>query len=361
MTAAKVIAFPAPADAQQPAKGNWTKLDNATDMAALYALPNALLKPALCLLEHRHMRPLHWGEIASTIGRGATQTREALSRLAELGYDVSDGDTWAWAKSAASRKSVRKVARKPVRKSERKSDFLPTKKTVWGGISLVPKEVKERSKEINNTYVLRTFAPAQSLAVAGGTALENQNPQPTPSQEKTMTDKPAHESDTDSEKVPPAAPAEADPVSAAYAALEAAGLLPVWEKWFEANPALRRNRVALEAQICQFAEWAATGLGDKLRENALDIVSAGTFAHPFNTIKSRFEKVKAVQHAEKQTVAELTRAYGEPECEAGQRRRAPDGKVWTVAYIEYGMVFFEELDAPLDVPDRVAAGWEVVA
>lgn len=202
------------------------------------------------------------------------------------------------------------------------------------------------------------IADLPTIAPDGAASNEARQDNLTPSQVKNMTDTPENANVTEFETVPPAAPA-ADPIPAAYAALEAAGLHPVWLKWFEANPALARNRVALEAQICQFADWAAEGLAEDLRGNALDIVSAGTFAHPFNALKPRMQKAKAVRDAEKRNVADIQRSFGEAQCKEGERRIAPDGKVWTVEEVCYGQVVFEEADAPTGYFDCQVAAWEV--
>ncbi|MFC6591698.1 hypothetical protein ACFP81_06510 [Deinococcus lacus] len=377
MTPAKIIKFPTPQapGTPPPEKASFTRLDNATDLAALYGLPNALLKPALCLLEHRNMRPLHWGEVATTISRGATQTREALRRLAELGHAVTEGDAWAWAGSTA----ARKLARKSVRKPGRKPENLHPEKTVWVGVSFALKEVKEGKKENNNFW---TGIPAQAGGFAVGVggisheektqrgqanqaalAAEGTGNAP-PSQEKTAHCNGENSNVTDLEKVPPAAaPAKtdaADPIRAAHAALEAAGLGDVWADWFASNPALSRNRVALHAQLTQFADWVAAGLGEDLKEHTLDIVSAGTFSHPFNALKARMERAKAVQDAQTRNAAELGLAYGQPQCQPGERRRDIDGRVWTVETVEYGTVIFEEIGAPQGLPDRLVALWAVV-
>ena len=358
MTPAKVIKFPAGTETPAPAKTSFTRLDNATDLAALYELPNALLKPALCLLEHRHMRPLHWGEVATIIRRGATQTREALSRLAELGHAVVEGDSWSWVGSTAARKAVRESARKPVRKSE----FSPLQKTVWGGISLALKEVKEVKKEKNtNNTLLGTEWPAQFPAgVGAGAALASKTETARPVQDQTAHPQEGTINVTDKQKVAPAGAAP-QTYRAAQDALTRAGAWDIWQTWVRGVPALGRNRAAQDAQIAQFAGWVDEGFADPLRDNVKNIVEAGTFAHPYNALKARMEKLKAVQHAEKEKVVELRRAFGDAQCQPGERRRAPDGRAWTVEAVEYGVVFFAEVGAPLDVTDREAAGWAVEA
>jgi hypothetical protein len=50
-----------------------------------------------------------------------------------------------------------------------------------------------------------------------------------------------------------------------------------------------------------------------------------------------------------------------PGCRPGERRRAPDGQVWTVESVNHGAVNFEEYDAPPYVPVGVVATWPVEA
>ncbi|MCP2015641.1 hypothetical protein L1280_002809 [Deinococcus sp. HSC-46F16] len=375
MTAAKTIKFPAPTvpQEQQPAKpASFTRLDNATDLEVLADLPNALLKPALCLLKHRHMRPVHWGEVATFSRRGATQTREALSRLADLGLAAQQGDLWSWADSPAARKPVRESARKPVRKSE----FSTLAEAVQHGESPTPKEGTEGKKkeDTTNTYVSDLYGAATpgTGVVAGGSIAETapQAPNgaapggaraetPSPSQEQTAHQHEETEDVTDSETVPPAAA----PLGyrAAQDALSNAGAWDVWANWLRGNPALSRNRAAQDAQIAQFAEWVRGGLIEELRQHAREIVVAGSFAHPYLALEARMDRAKVVQDAKQQNVDETRRAFGEPTCTPGERRRAPDGQTWTVEEVAYGLVIFEEAAAPLDVPDAVVAEWAVVS
>ncbi|GAA5514791.1 hypothetical protein Dcar01_03552 [Deinococcus carri] len=379
MTPAKNIRFPAPASppaGPKPAKtAPFTRLDNATDMELLAELPNALLKPALCLLMHRNMRPVHWGEVATYSRRGATQTRQGLARLAELGLAVAQGDLWSWAGSTAARKPVRESARKPVRKS----DETAPENAVQDGETPPLKEGTEvkKKEKTNNTYVSDSDqpAPAPTAVVAGGASEQQADPTqqaqsaapggaradlPSPSQLKTAHQHEETENVTDSEKVPPPAAAPQG-YRAAQEALAAAGAWDIWQGWVPGVPGLSRNRAAQDAQIAQFATWVQAGLVEDLRQNARDIVVAGSFAHPFPALVKRMERAEAVQHAQRQNLDETRRAFGEATCMPGERRRAPDGRVWTVEAVEYGMVFFAESGAPLDVPDRVAAEWEVEA
>ena len=50
-----------------------------------------------------------------------------------------------------------------------------------------------------------------------------------------------------------------------------------------------------------------------------------------------------------------------PGCQPGERRRAPDGQVWTVEAIEHGRITFAEYDAPAYVPITVVSSWAVEA
>lgn len=48
-------------------------------------------------------------------------------------------------------------------------------------------------------------------------------------------------------------------------------------------------------------------------------------------------------------------------CQHGERRRAPDGQVWTVESLMSGAMNFEEYEAPPYVPVAVVLTWAVLA
>lgn len=46
-----------------------------------------------------------------------------------------------------------------------------------------------------------------------------------------------------------------------------------------------------------------------------------------------------------------------PGCQPGERRRAPDGQVWTVEAVDYGLVYFVEPNSPRDLLDTAVTKW----
>jgi len=155
---------------------------------------------------------------------------------------------------------------------------------------------------------------------------------------------------TGSEKVPP----PATPHRAALSAIEAAGLTPTWVQWIKLN---RLAQVSQEAQIAVWHGWIDAGLGETLKAAAADIVESGSFAHPWGGLKARMQKAQAAQVVQQQVAA----TFGEPAVAPGQRRVAPDGRIWTVEVVEFGIVYFEEVGAPTDLGDRLVARWALEA
>lgn len=342
-----------PEKAEKSSVRPYTKLDEARDLDPLYELPNALVKPALFLMSRRRLRQpgANWADVASKVKRSQPQVTEALNRLAALGLAECHNGLWYW-----------KTSGKPA-ETQRKSYMAAPEIDVQDGEkeAYEYKEQKELKENTNNTC-LGTEWPAQfpGGVDAGAALASNTNTPQTPVQAE-----PAHPQEgtinvTEKQKVAPAGAAP-QTYRAAQDALTRAGAWDLWQTWVRGVPALARSRAAQDAQIVQFAAWVDEGFGDPLRENVKNIVEAGTFAHPYNALKARMEKLKAVQHAEKEKIVELRRAFGDAQCQPGERRRAPDGRVWTVEIVEYGVVFFAELGAPLDVTDREAAGWAVEA
>jgi len=130
---------------------------------------------------------------------------------------------------------------------------------------------------------------------------------------------------TGSENVPPAA----TPFRAALNAIETAGLTPTWVQWIKLN---RLAQVSQEAQIVVWQGWIEAGLGETLKTAAADIVESGSFAHPWGGLKARMQKAQAAQTVQQQVAA----TFGEPAISPGQRRIAPDGRIWTVEVVEFG-------------------------
>ena len=156
---------------------------------------------------------------------------------------------------------------------------------------------------------------------------------------------------TGSEGLPPPAAA---PFRASMAAIEAAGLTPVWVQWIKLN---RLQQVTQEAQIQIWRGWIDAGLSDVLKTEASDIVESGSFSHPWGGLRARMRKAEAAKATQVQVVA----VFGAPRVQPGERRTAPDGQTWTVEIVEYGIVYFEEIGAPTDQPDAAVGRWPLEA
>lgn len=133
-----------------------------------------------------------------------------------------------------------------------------------------------------------------------------------------------------------------------------AGLQNLWQDW------IRLGKLAVvtqRAQIAFWADWITQGHGELLRSEVKYVIEQGSYSHPFAGLKARMTKGIAALKAGSAAADDLKRAYGEPQCQSGERRRAPDGQVWTVDYVEYGIVFWAEAHAPLDIQDGFAAQW----
>ena len=121
----------------------YTKLDNATDLQIIAALPNALVKPYLFLISKRslRMKMVHWGEVAAFCGRGQAQTFQALKQLADLGLAQSDSGLWR-VTTGNTTETRRIVAQKPV--------MAVSKNAVPHGVQMPPElsnEVTKRNKD----------------------------------------------------------------------------------------------------------------------------------------------------------------------------------------------------------------------
>ncbi|EYB68911.1 hypothetical protein DEIPH_ctg013orf0013 [Deinococcus phoenicis] len=313
-------------------------------------------------------------ELMAQTDLGQRAVEKALAALAAAGFCTQVGRAWRYTQPGANGGANHRANGRANSCTQKGAG-----NAVLHGKSASLKEVEglRRNLKINNTYVSDLYgAPTpRTGVVAGGTSEQQpgaaQEAQgaapggaradlPSPSQPKTAHQHEETENVTDLEQVPPPAAA---PLSyrAAQEALSNAKAWDIWQGWVPGVPGLSRNRAAQDAQIAQFAAWVADGLVEDLRQNARDIVVAGSFAHPFPALVKRMERAEAVQHARRQNLDETRRVFGEATCTPGERRRAPDGRVWTVEAVEYGLVFFAESGAPLDVPDRVAAAWEVLA
>ncbi|MFC4639825.1 hypothetical protein [Deinococcus hohokamensis] len=156
---------------------------------------------------------------------------------------------------------------------------------------------------------------------------------------------------TGTENVAAGAPAN---YRAAQEILTAAGAWDVWAKWTKAR---KLDRAAQDAQIVQFAAWVQAGLGAELAQHATEITAAGSYAHPYLALVDRMKRAVKVSQTEAANRDELNRAQGSAKCQPGERRRAPDGQVWTVEVVEHGLVYFAETGAPLDQGDAIVARW----
>ena len=143
----------------------------------------------------------------------------------------------------------------------------------------------------------------------------------------------------------------------ALRSVAAAGLLELWGRWVQLG---KLATVTQESQIVHWQRWIDQGHTEILRQEATYVIEDGSYNHPHAGLKSRMKKALAVQQAESVNSADLSRAYGGPQCQPGEVRQAPDGKKFTVAYVEYGIVFWEETNSPNMIRDDVAAGWPVL-
>jgi hypothetical protein len=108
------------------AKG-FTRLENGTDLATILKLPAGLQGPYLYLISRRGLKDpcVHPGELMGVIGRGWTQTKEAVAALLELGLIEQKETGHVFAPKSGrilERKVDRFSKRKPDRESERTSD-----------------------------------------------------------------------------------------------------------------------------------------------------------------------------------------------------------------------------------------------
>lgn len=143
----------------------------------------------------------------------------------------------------------------------------------------------------------------------------------------------------------------------ALRSVAAAGLLELWGRWVQLG---KLATVTQESQIVHWQRWIDQGHAEILRQEANYVIEDGSYNHPMAGLKKRIEKAIAVQQAESANSTELSRAYGGPQCQPGEVRQAPDGKKFTVAYVEYGIVFWEETNSPNMIRHDVAAGWPVL-
>ncbi|MFC6659330.1 hypothetical protein [Deinococcus multiflagellatus] len=142
---------------------------------------------------------------------------------------------------------------------------------------------------------------------------------------------------TDTEHVPAAAPAT---YRAAQEILTAAGAWDIWAAWTKAR---KLDRAAQDAQIIQFATWVQEGRASELRQHAGEITVAGSYAHPYLALADRMRRAAKVQQAETANRANVRKGA---QCQPGERRRAPNGQVWTIESVEHGLVYFAESNAP---------------
>lgn len=324
-----------PAPASKPKSGGYTNLDNDTDLTILADLPNALVKPALFLMSRRSLRQpaAHWGEVAAFCKRGQTQTSEALTALAGLGYAVSENGLWRWA-NRVSTGNPPETRRKPGM-SAPKNAVLKSKKQV-------PELRNEGTKEVEHTGAREAHAttttPEQPEDQAGqapdGAASDEASPDLASLTAAVLTDEhEEHGSAMDKKKVP-----AASPYRAAMDAISAAELLPVWQKWVRLN-ALKR--VTQEAQAELWHGWIQAGQGQVLGEQATYIIEAGHYEYPLPALKKRMKDAE--------TALAPVPVQARPSFAAGQRVRYPDGSEATVLAVLSRGVATDHPDFP-DVP-----------
>lgn len=132
------------------------------------------------------------------------------------------------------------------------------------------------------------------------------------------------------------------------------GMLGVWRDWVRLD---RLPQVSQEAQVPQWAAWIQAGSADALRAAATEIITSGSWSHPWGGLKhkmSQAHSAAAASAAREQQAAADTPA---PLLQPGERRSAPDGREWTVAYSEWGFVYFEETTAPDGLTEREVLTW----
>jgi len=294
-------------------------------------------------------------EIQVETGLGQRAVEKALAVLESQGFCSKVGKLWGYTNPNAD------ANEKANSRSHERSDSVP-RNIVLDSKKKPLKEVEGSRRKKNNTSEASTVdhRTTDVGAESSNTELRTSNTSPdgaasgearqaasSPVVLENTHQEGGNVNVTGSEKVPPPA---ATPFRAALNAIDAAGLTPTWVQWIKLN---RLAQVSQEAQIAVWHGWIDAGLTEQLRVAAADIVESGSFAHPWGGLKARMQKAQAAQAVQQQVAA----TFGEAAVSPGQRRIAPDGRVWTVEVVEFGIVYFEEVGAPTDLGDRIVARW----
>lgn len=119
---------------------------------------------------------------------------------------------------------------------------------------------------------------------------------------------------------------------------------------------------ALNLTLALWAGWVEGGLISELKEASTAVILMGGKAtDPSALLKARMERKRELRAVQVARAAADVATFGAAGCKPGERRVAPDGRVWTVEEVAYGGVIFEEVGAPVDVPDHEVVAWGVQA
>lgn len=367
MTAVRNIQFaPAGHSAQQQKrsrreKGTYTLLDNPV-IEYCKRVHNASASVLIVLAQRANMKKLAQAmteaELAVACGLGISAVVKNLKLLKEAGLAVKSKAGWKYLSSESADESVDNCVdnypKNPSKNAARDEVSTPLKE--------VRRNLEGKKETTTTTKPNRSVGvPNEVVGVVGGASQKEKNITLSSQEKNKSQDQGGGAQQTTSFRdVPPAAPPAAS-YREAMGALQAAGAWDIWHNWVLTIPRLAQNHGAQNAQVAQFAEWVKAGLMDRLRRDAAEIAAAGSFLHPFSALKKRMERAWAKKQECHTTVPKSIQ--GEPQCQSGERRRAPDGQIWTVERVDvkYGIVVFEEAEAPHQIPDPVAASWEVIA
>ena len=131
-----------------------------------------------------------------------------------------------------------------------------------------------------------------------------------------------------------------------------AGLLDLWSGWVRLQGLKKPTQ---EAQIAVWAAWIRDGNAEALRAEAAEVISLGSYAHPFAGLKSRMGKALSL----KNTSFSLVPAAPRPVFRPGQRVRYPDGSEAEVLAVLSAGIATDHPTLP-DVPLSQLATLEVL-
>jgi hypothetical protein len=383
MTAARNLKFPG--GPTPPSRGRgFTLLDNETDFEILGDLPSSLLKVALFLIRQRYTkRGSHWGEVAVYAKRSQPSVARGLADLAARGLAESRQGRWFWTGDMAAGEGATSEA-------DTYSDLNTGGTQIGKTYSLPDSKVNVKysvlNTKVNTGQPENSVLDSEKLTSKYVTKLTTRNTtttSPTPPSELDIPetevggeegqDEEHHNPSQDSSSGSLAAPlgkstgqgpetlarsaaaggAGSEAYSAALRTVQAAGLLPDWGAWVGF---CGLNLAGQRAQIVHWAAWVTAGHVEALRREAREIPLCN-FNHPFKGLQSRMERQDAAAQAATRTAENVKSVFGEATCQPGEQRVSPDGQVWTVAYVDYGVVYFDELNSPIDQADRHVAKW----